>query len=270
MPTTVDHHLYTSPASNPHLTSNSHQLRGKKHPCPKRRNTILLACTRITARITRAQSNLLVEESSGMASHNKTPQVSSKPPSYITILTFSYDDSTTNLISCKINQKECFATLISSHTVISKNQLSSKINQSETNTTAMGTTLRYEIVSEILKPQPNSNVQKTQSTLIPGSNTFLQSQDQDHDMADSSSPSRTKRSQVIIHPNNQQKKTRCDLHSDHAKYANQNLWLGFQTMELLAKDTETLPTEINISIRELIRIGFRESEAVELHTTKIS
>jgi hypothetical protein len=41
-------------------------------------------------------------------------------------------------------------------------------------------------------------------------------------------------------------------------------------MELLAKDTETPPTEINISIRELIRMGFRESEAAELHTAKIS
>jgi hypothetical protein len=89
-------------------------------------------------------------------------------------------------------------------------------------------------------------------------------------MANSSSPSSTKRSQLIIHPNNQPKKTRCDLHSDHAKYANQNLWLGFQAMELLAKDIETPPIEINISIRELIRMGFKESEEAELHTAKIS
>jgi hypothetical protein len=41
-------------------------------------------------------------------------------------------------------------------------------------------------------------------------------------------------------------------------------------MELLAKDTEIPPAEINISIRELIRMGFRESEAIELHTAKIS
>ena len=41
-------------------------------------------------------------------------------------------------------------------------------------------------------------------------------------------------------------------------------------MELLAKDTETPPIKINKSIRELIRMGFRESEAVEFHTTKIS
>jgi hypothetical protein len=32
-----------------------------------------------------------------------------------------------------------------------------------------------------------------------------------------------------------------------------NLWLGFQAMELLAKNTETPPIEINISIHELIR-----------------
>jgi hypothetical protein len=41
-------------------------------------------------------------------------------------------------------------------------------------------------------------------------------------------------------------------------------------MELLAKDTETPAVEINISICELIRMGFRESEAAELHTAKIS
>jgi hypothetical protein len=41
-------------------------------------------------------------------------------------------------------------------------------------------------------------------------------------------------------------------------------------MELLAKDIETPPIEINISIRELIRMGFKESEEAELHTAKIS
>jgi hypothetical protein len=41
-------------------------------------------------------------------------------------------------------------------------------------------------------------------------------------------------------------------------------------MELLAKDIETPPFEINISIRELICMGFRESEAAKLHTAKIS
>jgi hypothetical protein len=41
-------------------------------------------------------------------------------------------------------------------------------------------------------------------------------------------------------------------------------------MELLAKDTETPPVEINISICKLIHMGFRESEAIELQTAKIS
>jgi hypothetical protein len=41
-------------------------------------------------------------------------------------------------------------------------------------------------------------------------------------------------------------------------------------MELLAKDSETPLAEINISIRELIYMGFRENEAAELHTSKIS
>jgi hypothetical protein len=215
----VDHHLCTPPALNPHLTSNSYQLRGKKHPYPAQA-IILLARTRITAKVTREQSHLPVEESSGMESHsNKTPQVSPKPHFYITVLPFLYDDSTTDLISCKINQRECNVALTSLYIIISTNQWSSTINQSEINTLAMGTILRYEIVSKTPKPQTNSNTQIMQSTLTPSSNALLQSQDQDHDMADSSSPSGTKRGQLIIHPHNQQKKMRCDLHSDHAKYA---------------------------------------------------
>jgi hypothetical protein len=162
-----------------------------------------------------------------MASHNnKTPQVSSEPHFYIIVLSFSYNVNTTNLLLYKTNQKKCCAVLIFTHIVISKNQLSSKINQSDTKITATCTTLWYEIVSKTLKPQPNSNAQKKQPTLTLGSNAFLQSQEQDHDMADSNSPSGTKRGQLIIHSNNQQKKTRCDLHSDHAKYANQKLMVG--------------------------------------------
>ena len=88
------------------------------------------------------------------------------------------------------------------YVVIPTNLLSSKINQSETNPTTMDTTLRYKIVSTTLKPQINSNAQKMQSTLIPSCNAFLQSQDQDLDMADSSLPSGTKRGQLIIHPHN--------------------------------------------------------------------
>lgn len=264
-----------------HLTSSPYHPQNSTPPdcmrvyCPADRlvwpNVNLLTCTRITARITRTQANLPAQKSSDMASHsNKTPQVSFEPHSYITVLTFSYDVFITNLILCKTNQKKCLDVLITTHIAIFKNQLSSKINHSIINITNKGTTLRYEIGSKTLKTQPHSTTQKMQPTLTPGSNTILQSQEQDHDMAESNLPLGTKRSQLIIHPNNQPKKTRCDLHSDHTKYANQNLWLGFQAMELLAKDTKTPPAEINISIRELIRMGLRKSEAAELYTLKIS
>ena len=38
----------------------------------------------------------------------------------------------------------------------------------------------------------------------------------------------------------------------------------------MAKDNETQPIEITTSIKELIRQGYKENEAVELHTAKIS
>jgi hypothetical protein len=89
-------------------------------------------------------------------------------------------------------------------------------------------------------------------------------------MADSSSPSKNKRGQLTIHQPIQQKKTRNDTQVDHAKYASQDLWFGFQAMELIASDNNIPHREINTPIRELLRLGFRESEAAEIHTAKIS
>jgi hypothetical protein len=130
-----------------------------------------------------------------MASHsNKTHQVSFELHSCIIVLLFPYDISITNLILCKTNQRKNLAVQIFTHSTISKNQLSSKLNQMEIDITNTGTMLRYEIASKTLNIQPYPNTQKLQPTLIPGSNIFLRSQDQDHDMADSSSPSGTKRS----------------------------------------------------------------------------
>jgi hypothetical protein len=96
------------------------------------------------------------------------------------------------------------------------------------------------------------------------------SQDNDQDMADSSSPINHKRGQLTIQLPIQQKKTKSDLQSEHHKYANQDLWLGFQTMELLTIDNDTPPQDVHTSIRELIRRGYRESEAAEIHTARIS
>jgi hypothetical protein len=52
-------------------------------------------------------------------------------------------------------------------------------------------------------------------------------QDHDQDMADSSSPTNNKRGQLNIQLSNQQKKTKSDLQSEHARYTNQDIWLGF-------------------------------------------
>jgi hypothetical protein len=41
-------------------------------------------------------------------------------------------------------------------------------------------------------------------------------------------------------------------------------------MELLAIDNDIPPQDVHMSIRELIRRGYRENEAIEAHTTKIS
>jgi hypothetical protein len=94
-------------------------------------------------------------------------------------------------------------------------------------------------------------------------------QDNDQDMVDSSSPTNHKKGQLTIQQSIQQKKMKNDLQSKHHKYTNQHLWLSFQAMELLAIDNDTPPQDVHTSIRELIRRGYRENEAAEVHTTKI-
>jgi hypothetical protein len=95
-------------------------------------------------------------------------------------------------------------------------------------------------------------------------------QNNDQDMADSNSPMNLKRGQLTIQQSLQQKKTRSDLQSEHQSYANQDMWLGFQAMELLAIDNDIPPQDLHTSIRELIHRGYRENEAAEIHTAKIS
>lgn len=95
-------------------------------------------------------------------------------------------------------------------------------------------------------------------------------QDIDQDMADSSSPNSNKRGKIIVQQASQHKKTRSDTQTDQAKHINQELWFGFHTMELIAKDNNITPRGITTPIREMLRLGFRENEAAELHTAKIS
>ena len=58
-----------------------------------------------------------------------------------------------------------------------------------------------------------------------------------------------KQGQLINQQSNQKKKKKkSDLQSEHARYANQDIWFGFQAMELLVTDAEIPPQEIHISI----------------------
>jgi hypothetical protein len=41
-------------------------------------------------------------------------------------------------------------------------------------------------------------------------------------------------------------------------------------MELIAVENNTPPYEVHTTIREMIKMGFRENEVAELHTAKIS
>jgi hypothetical protein len=213
-----------------------------------RNESILLARTRVTVRIARVKPQRPQEAAPNMASHsNMSPQVS--------LQTFPF-------FTCDI---------FSSYTVNLKNSLKCKMYQNKHRHKKMGKTQRYEIVRHALKTQTKPHT-KTKDITMLTLKCYIPPclQDQDHDMADSSSPNNNKRSQLIIHQHSQPKKTRCDLQADHDKYASQTLWLGFQTLELLAKDIATQPIEINTSIRELICQGFKESEAAELHTSKSS
>jgi hypothetical protein len=89
-------------------------------------------------------------------------------------------------------------------------------------------------------------------------------------MTDSNSPNNNKRSQLVLHPHSQQKKTRSDLQSDHTKHTSQDIWLRFQTMELIAANKDIPPHVTHTPIRELIKMDYRKNEAAELHTAKIS
>jgi hypothetical protein len=115
---------------------------------------------------------------------------------------------------------------------------------------------------------------KTNQLLILHHNASPTLQDNDHDMTDSSSPTNNKRGQMVIQLTQQKrtrkKRTRSELQAEQSKYANQSLWLGFQTMELIAVENNILPYEVRTTIWEMIKLGFRENEVAELHTAKIS
>jgi hypothetical protein len=100
--------------------------------------------------------------------------------------------------------------------------------------------------------------------------TLTQSQDPDQDMEDSNSPCSNKRGQIALYQHSQPKKTRNTFQYVHDQYAHQELWLGYQTMELIEQDKEALPQLTSVPIRELLKLEFHENEAAELYTAKIS
>ena len=112
---------------------------------------------------------------------------------------------------------------------------SKKISKRKSKCTAKGSTLRYRIGREAIKP-PKSMYKnlKTNLILTLRCSMSMPPHDNDQDMAKSSSSSNLKRGQLTIQQSIQQKIMKSDLQFEHHKYANQNIWLGFQTMELLA------------------------------------
>ena len=135
----------------------------------------------------------------------------------------------------------------------------------------MDQNLRYEIGRQAkwqsTRIKQNSKT-KLLITLICVATSLVQ--EYDHDIADSSLPPNHKISQLPIQLSSQQKKTRSELQSKHARYSNQDIWLGFHTMELIAKTNDTPLQEIHTPIRELIRKGYKENEAAKIHTAKVS
>jgi hypothetical protein len=106
----------------------------------------------------------------------------------------------------------------------------------------MDSTLRYRIGREVNRPSKNRQILSNAiSILTLKYDMQLLPQDNDQDMADSSCPTNLKRGQLTIQQSIQQKKMRSNLQSEHQSYANQDTWLGFQTMELLAIDNDIPP-----------------------------
>jgi hypothetical protein len=190
-----------------------------------------------------------------MASHShKSPQVRSKPTPFIF------------LSICICNFLTCLVfPLNPKHFTAYEN-----IKQISFYTT-MGSTLQYKIGREAnWSPRCIQILSKTISTLTLQHDMQLPPHDNDQDMADSSSSTNLKRGQLTIQQSIQQKKTRSDLQSEHQSYANQDIWLGFQAMELLAINNGIPPQDVHTSIRKLIRRGYRKNEAAEIHIAKIS
>ena len=132
-----------------------------------------------------------------------------------------------------------------------------------------GHNLRYEIGRETKQPPANKK-QKLQVmlTLIVHYVATSLVQEYDHDMTDSSSLPNHKRTQLHIQLSNLQKKTRSDLQPERAQYTNQDIWLGFHTMELLATDNEAPLQEVNTSIREMIRKGYQRVKLLKFTLPK--
>jgi hypothetical protein len=77
------------------------------------------------------------------------------------------------------------------------------------NTREMGTTQRYEIIREVIEPPTNTHkFSQTNSILILNYFVSLTFQDNDQDMADSSSSTTNKRRQLTVHQPIQQKKNK--------------------------------------------------------------
>jgi hypothetical protein len=155
-----------------------------------------LARTRIIARIVKAQPHQLQQDSIGMASPSyRIPQVCTKPLPFPIIF----------LLACHASASNIWPNDSRKH---------------KPNSVSKGATQQSKIVREAnWSPRNTHKKSNTNLKFTMCYTTSANSQDNDHDMADSSSPSNNKRRQLTIHQPTQQKKTRNDMQADHVKYA---------------------------------------------------
>lgn len=137
-----------------------------------------------------------------------------------------------------------------------------ELNRKKHKNLVLGSNLQYEIARKTRwSPGCTNKTPTTNLSFKLYYATHVFSQEYDQDMTESSSPPSHKRFPLPSNNPSNTKKTKSDLQSEHARYANQDIWLGSQTMELLAKDAKIPPQETPLSIREMIKRGYEENEA---------
>lgn len=114
---------------------------------------------------------------------------------------------------------------------------------------------QYEIIRTAKRPPKITN---TNSTLLMWNIMVLQSQTPDQDIEDLSSPINNKRAQLILYQPMQHKKTKNTSQAEHSQHTHQDLWLDYQAMESIARNSETPPLIPSTPICDLLKRGYNK------------